>query len=1344
MFGLALILLAILINPTASQALTPNRLECIETGDALICPDLYCATGTLTCDLGGQQCYCQPQAFGRLGIAENKYCEIATGSTMWFERDNQANVSAIYLKNGLWSALVEQIASVVDKNQEHRYDIDFTQKAIVFKKQGEEFASQGKDYFSSNFLSALIDNWDRITDRYHNFFKGMSAVPSPAAIDYLAKQKNSLRVGMGFFADIKKGFDSGRIYNQTFDLSKKTDNGSNNEQRQLCGVHVLQKGEIFYHKLSGLKGATNVKETACIGAANLLLRSIFPITNKQGANILNDTWISNPASIERGFLPQAQLTRNCVGFQPKETIFWNSAQETQDAHALISGILVPGGKSRQVYQNYIKDSYLGLVFSNQQSKTLRDGMVKVGREVCQQECKLGANNNYGNLPKFCESCDYLLNRLRDHNLSFSQIIAEEMSSRTTNCKVIRPSFADHRVVNKEQKLAKDEQEKRLNRILPSSLIDICDTKWPDNPVMRQICKQNSLECYIESASPQLEGKDICDFMNKDESLHRSRWIFCPVLKTGTNAADNVQKTLDEIFALSSTALDDKNIETVWRRIRDIANLILIISLIIVVMSQFTGYGFTNYQIKKSLPKLIAAAILINLSFLISQAALNVSELVGKGVSELLNNIVAGITISPTSFENLIFKSSGNLLIIAGILAIGIPMLGAVLLSLIVSLLLISVRKVFVLVLIVISPIVFALLPMPGGDNLFRKWRGAYLAMLLIHPMIQIFYSASVLTKSLLAGVQTSGPSAAIMPIIANSLPFASLFLIPVVIRGAFKSLGKIGNAIAQSFQGSGTFLAQSQHIRRSRSFFRQSLGAYASQSVTNLIFGNTQRRRRAMFQKGKVFKPRFSQGIFDFISHDAMSTVHAGISSADRSEQSAIMKLVGDDIVLLQALILDQGRRGYYYNRLGAAQQNKYQTIINQNHGRLYNLNSVAPILLAKNGVSNRDLYKQAVKNAENTGVNRNAYLGITYGMAKKAGDVELMGFLKAQLTIKERDVIASNKIRDISRQLVGTSAALRRNLIRAGGNLSLVARTGLSSNDLSTISSLTSQGYSKRDVLTAAIDSEAEFGTPDSTASKNLISEGLSILAGTKYTLDSVGNLTHHITNIDYKTNTRGQVEELTKTQTENISYAARVLELVNQKLENRGANGEEGLSFKNATGLDLASKIAKSTIRNFSLKALPEGWSENRSDTRDVSKYKLSKIYEKELNSTPVESWYSKMLDDTRTPDRNIGSSTTHVARDLVIKKICEPINLSGPNSSIAAVSHDHLVVSLGRKWYSLAPSIRVALSQKIIESIFESIQNNNLEARFGVTSLEAAERIGAKGMMQLIGITPERIRQ
>ena len=63
----------------------------------------------------------------------------------------------------------------------------------------------------------------------------------------------------------------------------------------------------------------------------------------------------------------------------------------------------------------------------------------------------------------------------------------------------------------------------------------------------------------------------------------------------------------------------------------------------IIISQLTGFGISNYGIKKMLPRLIIAAILVNLSIYICQIAVDLSNILGYGLRAGLGGIGDGIS-----------------------------------------------------------------------------------------------------------------------------------------------------------------------------------------------------------------------------------------------------------------------------------------------------------------------------------------------------------------------------------------------------------------------------------------------------------------------------------------------------------------------------------------------------------------------------------------------------------------------------------------------------------------------------------------------------------------------------
>lgn len=131
------------------------------------------------------------------------------------------------------------------------------------------------------------------------------------------------------------------------------------------------------------------------------------------------------------------------------------------------------------------------------------------------------------------------------------------------------------------------------------------------------------------------------------------WILCPVVEGLGQLLNQVYAWIEVNFlqlpantffnSVDSQGQENKNsLYTYWSRFRDFANIVFIILILIVIFSQLTGYGIDNYGIKRMLPRIIAAAILVNLSFLICQIAVDLSNIIGISLKGLL---------APQSFDN---------------------------------------------------------------------------------------------------------------------------------------------------------------------------------------------------------------------------------------------------------------------------------------------------------------------------------------------------------------------------------------------------------------------------------------------------------------------------------------------------------------------------------------------------------------------------------------------------------------------------------------------------------------------------------------------------------------------
>ena len=62
--------------------------------------------------------------------------------------------------------------------------------------------------------------------------------------------------------------------------------------------------------------------------------------------------------------------------------------------------------------------------------------------------------------------------------------------------------------------------------------------------------------------------------------------------------------------------------------RNISNVAFIVAFLVIIYSQLTSVGISNYGVKKMLPRLVIAAVLVNLSFTFCAVLLDLSNVTG--------------------------------------------------------------------------------------------------------------------------------------------------------------------------------------------------------------------------------------------------------------------------------------------------------------------------------------------------------------------------------------------------------------------------------------------------------------------------------------------------------------------------------------------------------------------------------------------------------------------------------------------------------------------------------------------------------------------------------------------
>ena len=143
-----------------------------------------------------------------------------------------------------------------------------------------------------------------------------------------------------------------------------------------------------------------------------------------------------------------------------------------------------------------------------------------------------------------------------------------------------------------------------------------------------------------------EAQDVkVDGVSKDEDKSLCSveggggWMVCMVANTISKWMDGIYDWLQAFLRVQPLYTSNQSgLFQVWDYMRNVANVFFVIGFVFVIYSQITGFGISNYGIKKLLPKLIIAAILINVSYYICAILVDISNILGAQTQNLLIGI----------------------------------------------------------------------------------------------------------------------------------------------------------------------------------------------------------------------------------------------------------------------------------------------------------------------------------------------------------------------------------------------------------------------------------------------------------------------------------------------------------------------------------------------------------------------------------------------------------------------------------------------------------------------------------------------------------------------------------
>lgn len=310
------------------------------------------------------------------------------------------------------------------------------------------------------------------------------------------------------------------------------------------------------------------------------------------------------------------------------------------------------------------------------------------------------------------------------------------------------------------------------------------------------------------------------------------WILCPVLDMASDATEKLYSYIENNFLWIGESVMGSNSETheAWKTFRDYANIVFIIMFLIVILSQITGFGISNYGIKKVLPRLIAVALLTNLSFIICQLAVDLSDIIGSGLNTALSGIggiedakvaTYGVNSIVADARAALFGTGATVLIIGGLtwriwlLPLLLAIIGA-LVGVFVFFLSLAVREAGIIILVVLCPVAIICYALPNTKKLFDKWFRMFTSLLMVYPICGLLMGGGQFASRLLVGLSTDPNENFMFLLTAMLLSVVPFFFIPTIVRTSLNAIGQLGARLSNFGRGIGGRLTSG--IRNSEGF----------------------------------------------------------------------------------------------------------------------------------------------------------------------------------------------------------------------------------------------------------------------------------------------------------------------------------------------------------------------------------------------------------------------------------------------------------------------------------------------------------------------------------------------
>mgnify|MGYP000953552108 FL=1 len=345
------------------------------------------------------------------------------------------------------------------------------------------------------------------------------------------------------------------------------------------------------------------------------------------------------------------------------------------------------------------------------------------------------------------------------------------------------------------------------------------------------------------------------------------YIVCPVMNGLAEVMDFVFERIRGFLTVQPiTNSVDNPIYRVWQYSRDLANIAFIIGFMVIIYSYLVGGGFNGYEIRKILPRLAVAAILINVSYILCAAAVDISNIAGYGINQLFESVrddvlpgsSGGGEVNWTSVTTWVLAGGVGVGVLANVLpgatlgsaaAAGLwgllsPFLVGGALLIMVTFFILAARQAIIILLIAIAPLAFAAFILPNTEKWFERWRSLFFTMLIMFPAFGAVFGAAQLAGEVLIRTATSIEQV----ILGLGVMVAPLAITPLLLRLGGGVLNRFGGIVNNPQKGIYDRYKNYNNERR-QDFLAKQRKINAERNADGTLTGGRNFMRRAAYRQ---------------------------------------------------------------------------------------------------------------------------------------------------------------------------------------------------------------------------------------------------------------------------------------------------------------------------------------------------------------------------------------------------------------------------------------------------------------------------------------------------------------